>query len=85
MPVVRSGDTLVFTGSLTVEDAGEVKRKLQELKGAVELCLDLSGLERFDFSIAQLLLAFVREVKLVRFIPPSDARLSNILRFLGVC
>ncbi|AFV10748.1 hypothetical protein Tph_c05100 [Thermacetogenium phaeum DSM 12270] len=85
MPVVRSGDTLVFTGSLTVEDAGEVKQKLQELKGATEPRLDLSGLERFDFSIAQLLLAFVREVKLIGFIPPSDTRLSNILRFLGVC
>jgi ABC-type transporter Mla MlaB component len=85
MPVVRSGNTLVFTGSLTVEDAGEVKQKLQDLKVAAEPCLDLSRLERFDFSIVQLLLAFVREVRLGGFIPPSDVRLSNILKFFGVC
>lgn len=83
--IIKEGNSIILRGKLAVVDAFRLKDALVESKNAHGgTVLDLRDMERFDMSILQLLMAFLRENPATTVLPPKSGRLFGLLEKLGV-
>jgi anti-anti-sigma regulatory factor len=76
-------DRLVLSGRVGVEHAAELRDALLVLGKSGAAVVDLSGLEDFDLSLVQVLMAARREFPLT-IVPPQKEEARALLHLLGV-